>query len=396
MKVGETVRRFIVTSGLMIGLTMIGLPAQAAEDLVPTEEAATTSTEVAPAASAVCTVSYAELEAAMDKALKAIPNVSAYGFPNLTSCRVSIGVRPNKLDEAIAKLNATAGLNAYRSGQAMPPSVPGAIVVEVEPSQVACPAIYPPMPCGWEFQQIVLSPGLASHGKGEILAVDEHGSLFRYGLAAGNKLSSPTYLGPGWSSIRVTAPGDWNSDGNADLIGIDKAGRMFLYPGNGKGDLGKAVQIGHGWASLTVIPAGDLNGDKIPDMLAIDNRTGVLLLYLGNGKGGFIPGHRQVGHGWLGMQLFAAGDMNADGKTDILGLKPDGRLYFYAGKGTGTFQPSQQVGHGWTGMTLAAGADLDGDGKADIVGRKTNGDLLFYRGKGIGTFNKPVTVASNW
>jgi len=396
MKVGKTVRRFGVTLGLVVGLTTIGLPAQAVEDPAAAEEAATTQAEVAPAASATCLVSDAELAAALDKALKVIPNVSAYGWPDSVSCRLFIGVRPDRLTEALSKLNATAGLSAFRSGQAMPPSSPGQIVIEVDPSQIACPAIWPPMPCGWEYKQIVLSPSLTGTGRGDILAVDEMGNLFRSSLTTGNKLSNPTYLGSGWSDVRVAAPGDWNSDGKADLIGIDKSGRMFLYPGNGKGSLGKAVQIGHGWASLTVIPAGDLNGDGRPDMLAINNQTGVLLLYLGNGKGGFVPGKRQVGHGWKSMQLFAAGDMNGDGKTDVLGLKADGTLLFYAGKGTGTFQPAQQVGHGWTGMVLAAGADLDGDGKADIVGRARTGDLLFYRGKGIGTFYKSVKIGVNW
>jgi len=139
-----------------------------------------------------------------------------------------------------------------------------------------------------------------------------------------------------------------------------------------------------------------LNGDKINDMLAINNQTGVLLLYLGDGKGGFKPGYRQVGHGWKDMQLFPAGDLNKDGKTDVLGLKADGRLFFYAGKGDGSFKPAVQVGHGWKNLTLVAGADINGDKIADIVSYAPSGVLNLYKGKGGGSFYPPVQIATGY
>jgi len=171
---------------------------------------------------------------------------------------------------------------------------------------------------------------------------------------------------------------------------------MFLHRGNGKGALAKPTQIGHGWAPYAVIPTGDLDGDGVADMLAIHKQTGVLLLYSGNGKGGFKSGNKQVGHGWKTMQLFAAGDLNKDGKIDILGLKPDGRLFFYAGKGNGLFQPAKQVGHGWQGLKLVAGADINGDGIADICSRTAKGTLNLYKGKGGGTFAKPIQIGTNF
>ena len=246
------------------------------------------------------------------------------------------------------------------------------------------------------FAQIVLSPRLTGGPGGEVLAVDDKGYLVRYPFTPPSKLGAVQVIGQGWQDTRLFAPGRWDGDGIADLVGIDAEGLMWLYPGNGAGGIKARKQIGHGWKNFTVIPAGDLDGDGIPDMLAINLKTGVLTLYSGNGKGGFKPGYRQVGHGWLNMQLFAAGDLNKDRKADILGVKADGTLLFYAGKGTGTFQPAKQVGHGWTGMILAAGADLNGDGKADIVGKTRDRRLLFYQGKGIGTFQKPVQIGQGW
>jgi len=245
-------------------------------------------------------------------------------------------------------------------------------------------------PCAWDFQQMVLSPDMTGNGYGDVLLVDGYGFLCRFGYQPGAVLNQPSWSG-GFDNTRIAAPGDWNRDGKADVIGVVN-GHMFLYPGIGSGNWGKGTMIGHGWSYYTVIPVGDLTGDGLVNLLAVDNRIGVLLMYSSNGRGGFQPGHTQVGHGWKNMRLLAAGDLNRDGRADILGVTADGRLLFYAGKGTGSFQKPVQVGHGWMNLNLAAGADLDGDGKADIIGWKPGGDLLFYRGKGLGTFEKPVVM----
>jgi len=260
------------------------------------------------------------------------------------------------------------------------------------------PAPKPPVPkpAAKGMVQLVLSPSLNGAAYGDVLAVDRAGVLWRATGSASGRLANRVKLGKGWANQTVYAPGDWNQDGKADLVAVTKSGKMMLYPGNGKGGLGKGSEIGHGWSKYTVIPAGDLTGDGFNDMLAINKQTGVLLLYSGNGKGGFKPGYRQVGHGWKNMQLFPAGDLNKDGKTDILGLKADGKLLFYAGRGDGTFKPSVQVGHGWKGLTLVAGADINGDKIADIVSRAPNGTLNLYKGKGGGTFAKPSRIGNGY
>jgi len=243
---------------------------------------------------------------------------------------------------------------------------------------------------------VFISPDLNGDGNGDLVQLRNNGQLWLYPGNGKGGLKNPTQMGSGFTGWKLTFPGDWNGDGRADLIGIDPKGLMFLYPGNGKGGLGKAVKIGHGWNKMRVIPAGDLTGDKIPDMLAINEQTGVLRLYTGNGKGGFRAGNRQVGHGWKGMLLFPAGDLNRDGKNDILGVTPDGRLLFYAGKGTGTFQKAAQVGHGWKGLNLVAGADMNRDNIADIVGVKPDGSLWFYAGKGRGSFKPPTQMGKGF
>ncbi|MDR1824990.1 MAG: VCBS repeat-containing protein, partial [Bifidobacteriaceae bacterium] len=119
--------------------------------------------------------------------------------------------------------------------------------------------------------------------------------------------------------------------------------------------------------------------------------------YAGNGRGGWKGQPRQVGQGWVGLELYAAGDLNNDGKNDILAILPDSTLWAYSGRGNGTFSVPRQVGRGWGTFELAAGADLNGDGRADIVGRNNaTGEVFFYQGNGGGSFRAAIKIGTGW
>ena len=246
---------------------------------------------------------------------------------------------------------------------------------------------------GTDLAQILLSPSLSGSKYGDLLGVDQSGTLVRCSASQGVALSKRTNVAAGWADLVPYAPGDWNRDGKNDVIGVDvKSGKMFLYPGNGQGGLGKAVQIGQGWGDFRIIPAGDLTGDGVIDLLAIKKSSGDLFLYAGNGKGGFKYPYPKVGNGWRGYDLHAAGDTSRDGKSDVLSVDSAGDLFFYAGKGNGTFTKKLQVGYGWKGYLLAAGADLNGDRIADVVSLDSNGQLSFYMGGGGGQFLRKITL----
>ncbi|MCL1897395.1 MAG: VCBS repeat-containing protein [Micrococcales bacterium] len=246
---------------------------------------------------------------------------------------------------------------------------------------------------GWSLN-MVLSPSLFGRPYGDLLAIDWHGCLVaRQGSNNGPASKNSAPLGCGYYGKWLFAPGDWDHDGKNDVITVDWLfGKMFLLKGDGKGGLASERQIGQGWRDYRVIPAGDLTGDGFADLLAIKNATGELFLYAGDGKGGFKYPYPRVGYGWIGYDLYSAGDLNGDGNNDILSIDYRGNLWFYAGKGDGTFQKKVQVGNGWVGYILTAGADLNGNGFADIVSRHYNGNLYFYAGKGGGYFAKKVPV----
>src|SRR5690606_41120651 len=66
----------------------------------------------------------------------------------------------------------------------------------------------------------------------------------------------------------------------------------------------------------------------------------------------------QVGYGWKGFDLYAAGDLTGDGRNDIVSIDSAGRLWFYAARGGGYFRGKVQAGYGWKGYEFASGAEI--------------------------------------
>lgn len=195
---------------------------------------------------------------------------------------------------------------------------------------------------------------------------------------------------------------DWNGDGTNDVIADDVQGRLWLYPGDGYGGFrGARQQIGSGWQTRDEVrPVGDWNGDGHADLVARDTDYGDLLLYLGDGSGGFLPGHRVMGRGWhVFREIIGLGDWTGDGRPDIAGLRRDtGALVLYPGDGTDGFLASRQIGAGWgTRDALTTAGDWDYDGDADLLARNpANGDLWLYRGNGTGGFESTAVIGRGW
>ncbi|MFJ8078569.1 FG-GAP-like repeat-containing protein [Streptomyces sp. NPDC096176] len=193
----------------------------------------------------------------------------------------------------------------------------------------------------------------------------------------------PAY--PEWYA--TTAPqaagfGDLNADRRADVLVRDKAGRLWFLRGDGTGQLvGKG-----GWNAMNaLVRHGDFSGDGREDVIAREASTGKLWLYPGAGTGS-LGARKLIGNsGWNAMsRLVAYGDLSGDGRSDLMAVeKATGKLWLYPGTSTGTLGARKLIGNGgWTGMSAMVGAgDMNGDGKADLIARKAStGELFLYPG----------------
>ncbi|MFI0718438.1 FG-GAP-like repeat-containing protein [Streptomyces sp. NPDC021224] len=197
-------------------------------------------------------------------------------------------------------------------------------------------------------------------------------------------------------------------------------GGMYLSPNNGAVDLTRefegqwdnfasSIRLAYSdfeaqygtqymdWDNASPRPAGlpavsqfgDLDNNGRPDLL--ERAYGGKLWFLpGDGTG------QLIGSGWDKMtKLVRHGDYNGDGREDIYARDTTGVLWFYPGNGKGAFGTRVRIGAGWNSMRqLAAVGDLSGDGRRDLVAADTAGVLWLYPGNGKGAFGARVKIGN--
>jgi hypothetical protein len=167
----------------------------------------------------------------------------------------------------------------------------------------------------------------------------------------------------------------------------DQAGNQLTNFG-GPASFQNEQRIASGWnpGSLSV---GDLNGDGKPDILEIGLDSS-LTVHLGNGDGTFqdlrtyasgISPHQQV-----------TADLNGDGINDlVIGDRLNKSVSVFLGKSDGTYQAMQTFSPiDGGGPNSVAVADVNQDGKLDIVANTGGGYTNVLLGNGDGTFQLPL------
>ncbi|MFF4656560.1 trypsin-like serine protease [Streptomyces sp. NPDC001381] len=158
--------------------------------------------------------------------------------------------------------------------------------------------------------------------------------------------SSGTYvsnlIGDNWNSrLAIVAPGDVTGDNLPDVLTVDSAGVLWIHPGQGDGKLGTPVKVSSGWNQYNVVRGhGDFSNDGRADLLARDKSTGAVYLYKGTGKAGTGAFATRVKVRTWSTTTYnafdAVGDVDGDGKADLLARTPAGTLYLYKGTGKAT------------------------------------------------------------
>jgi hypothetical protein len=224
----------------------------------------------------------------------------------------------------------------------------------------------------------VWGPSLALadlNGDGHLDLVTVKGPNVRLGKGDGTFAEAVSYPTADPSSIAL---GDLNGDGHLDIIAANNgAGTVSVLLGKGDGTFAASVDYPAGdkpWLAVV----GDLDGDGASDLVVVAEKAANVLLGKGDGTLGTrveiqspLPGSTQVPSG-------ALGDLNGDGKLDLLVGWGNGLVYILLGEGDGRFGASRDSDGGGSVCSLL---DLNGDGKLDLV---TPYYVQF--GKGDGSF----------
>jgi hypothetical protein len=260
-------------------------------------------------------------------------------------------------------------------------------------------------------ENISQNPGTDAAGYAEVLT-DLNGdgkpdlvvdyTAYKYGTIAvllgnGNGTFKSVQGIPAAGERLLVAVGDFNGDGKPDLVvagsSVAGSGGMDILLGNGNGTF-QNPSVVLSSAGVNSIAVGDLNGDGKPDLVVAHYGTRDLGVLLGNGNGTFRQ-QLLVGGGYFDSAAVA--DVNGDGIPDIVALNERGSLNVLLGNGNGTFQVQQTFATGGYPSELTM-ADMNGDGNPDTVyvnrtpnsSQNTLGVLL---SNGNGTFRAPQTFA---
>jgi hypothetical protein len=234
---------------------------------------------------------------------------------------------------------------------------------------------------------------------------DEDGRLdVAFDTAAGLRLSR----GNGDGTFRAPEPSllatdgtnaivarDLDGDGHADLLVASYFDSVAVLLGKGDGTFAPAATV-----PVPIDPdglaIGDLDGDGQLDFVTANIGSDDVSLVLGGGVA-FRPGLRYVaGSSPLAVGL---GDVNGDGTLDVavidedIGNSSGGEVSVLPGYGDGTFAAARSLPlAGSTPLAVALG-DLDGDGRLDLVGANSGGSVTVARGDGRGSFGAPTSVS---
>lgn len=197
----------------------------------------------------------------------------------------------------------------------------------------------------------------------------------------------------------VSTAGDVNGDGYSDIIigapGHASQGAVFIYHGSAMG-----LQLAAAWSALggeaasgfgsCVALAGDVNADNVSDILVgaplaneLGTDRGKVYCYRGSLGGGVIAAPLWTWSGaqdnaQFGYSVAGAGDVNGDGRSDIVvgepyydaSLTDRGRVHIFHGNGAGLSLVTTRDGPSSSshfGFAVSAAGDMNGDGYGEVL-----------------------------
>jgi hypothetical protein len=232
---------------------------------------------------------------------------------------------------------------------------------------------------GFGLLSLGLAPGASAVAAPDariVTGAGPSGASHVRGFATDGTATAPNYNAYGATfagGVRV-ATADLNGDGVADVITAPGAGgspNVKVFDGASGAVLRSFLAYGQTFAGGVFVAAGDVNGDGVADIVTAPGAGGTsnVKVFSGVDKS-LLKSFTAYGPTFLGGVSVAAADVNGDGKADIItGAGPGGspHVKVFSGTDTAVLRSFTAYDAGFLGGVWVAGGDVNNDGKADVI-----------------------------
>ena len=189
-------------------------------------------------------------------------------------------------------------------------------------------------------------------------------------------------FGPSFGGSVLTATGELSGDTTADIaVSMGSGGGLVqLFNGATIAVIGSGYPFGAGFAGGVTLAVGDLNGDGRADIVTGQASGGGGVRVFSGTDYSLLLSQTPFGPGYTGGLNVAAGDVDGDGRVEVIVAQAVGGTVAVISGATQAITASGAPYGFLPGGVFVAAADVNGDGRADVIASpgSGNGPVLVY------------------